>query len=370
MSLIERLSHQETIERAFATKRANLVEDHIIGEKPALIWQSSSSEPFSADVTSDSLKNAIRDGAEAIGDNGWWNNFHSYGCAPALVFDGLASSTGSEHQWVTEVHTDGHFIAACWAFPEYSDHGLSGQGIADFYTDAFRDFGYVAQRVYEALSYTGYLLCQFDREVYANCLEYYRERPLAPIGGTQHIQTSFFEFASRMGISYGLRSHIAIRASLLRLSFAQMRLRYKRLNLEVPKLLSVSFEDGEAGGDYKGSDTLDLRVTTEIAELFGPGEWTSVELAAVGYGGLKGWLANFYAGHSYKKWLPIKTLYKLTGYESHMRNFKASLRTALDKLMSEETPECSRIEKYYFSEDEKDLLVIRTAWSSNTARDE
>lgn len=153
MSLIERLSHQETIERAFATKRANLVEDHIIGEKPALIWQSSSSEPFSADVTSDSLKNAIRDGAEAIGDNGWWNNFHSYGCAPALVFDGLASSTGSEHQWVTEVHTDGHFIAACWAFPEYSDHGLSGQGIADFYTDAFRDFGYVAQRVYEALSY-------------------------------------------------------------------------------------------------------------------------------------------------------------------------------------------------------------------------
>lgn len=220
------------------------------------------------------------------------------------------------------------------------------------------------------LHLSGYLLCQFDREVYANCLEYYRERPLAPIGGTQHIQTSFFEFASRMGISYGLRSHIAIRASLLRLSFAQMRLRYKRLNLEVPKLLSVSFEDGEAGGDYKGSDTLDLRVTTEIAELFGPGEWTSVELAAVGYGGLKGWLANFYAGHSYKKWLPIKTLYKLTGYESHMRNFKASLRTALDKLMSEETPECSRIEKYYFSEDETDLLVIRTAWGANTALSE
>ncbi len=153
MSLFERLSHQETIERAFATKRANLIEEHGIGEKPALIWQCMSSEPLSADVTSDSVKIAIRDGADAIGDNGWWNSFQAYGRAPALVFDGVASSTGSEHQWVTEFHTDGHFVAACWAFPEYSDHGLSGHGIADFYTDAFRDFGYVAKQVYEATSY-------------------------------------------------------------------------------------------------------------------------------------------------------------------------------------------------------------------------
>lgn len=215
------------------------------------------------------------------------------------------------------------------------------------------------------LIFSGYLLCQFDREVYANCLDYYRERPLVPAGGTQYIRTSFYEFASRMGISYGLRSHIAIRASLLRLSFAQMRLRHNRLNLEVPKLLSVNFDDGEAAGDYKGSDVLFLRVTTDIAELFGPGNWTAVDKDAVGYSGLKGWLASFYAGHSVKRWLPLETLYAMSGYESHMRNFKASLRLALEKLKSEDTPECARIKSYSFSEDEKQLIVIRTAWSSS-----
>lgn len=218
------------------------------------------------------------------------------------------------------------------------------------------------------LTFTGYELCQFDREVYANCLDYYRERPLVPAGGAQHIRTSFFEFATRMGISYGLRSHIAIRASLLRLSAAQMRMRYNRLNLEVPKLLTVSFEDGEAGKDYKGSDVLVLRVTTDIADLFGPGEWTAVELTTVGYGGLKGWLANFYAGHSGPKWLPVEKLFEVSGYESHMRNFKAGIRNALEKLMNEDTPECSRIKSYHFSKDESKLLVIRTAWTEDASQ--
>lgn len=165
MSLLERFSQLECIERALAKKRANLIEDHNISDKPALIWQCTPTEQLVANVTLDSVKNAIRDGAEAIGDNGWWNNFHAYGRTPALVFDGIASSTGCEHQWVTEFHTDGHFIAASWAFPEYSDHSLSGHGIADFYTDAFRDFGYVAQRLYEAISYeTGlHVTCSLTR---------------------------------------------------------------------------------------------------------------------------------------------------------------------------------------------------------------
>lgn len=153
MDLFERLSHLDTIERALATKRANLIEDHSISDKPALIWQCIPAEPVSANVTLDNVKNAIQDGAEAIGSNRWWNSFQAFGRAPALVFEGLASSTGGEHKWVTEFHTDGHFIAACWDFPEYSGRGLSGHGIADFYTDAFRDFGYVAKQVYEATGY-------------------------------------------------------------------------------------------------------------------------------------------------------------------------------------------------------------------------
>ncbi|MBP4050899.1 hypothetical protein J9978_15530 [Chromobacterium violaceum] len=214
------------------------------------------------------------------------------------------------------------------------------------------------------LTFSGYELCQFDRQVYATCLDYYRARPLSPEACTHHIRTSFYEFATRMGGSYSLDSHKAIRASLLRLSFAQMRLRFNRLNLEVPKLLTVSFADGEAGEDFKGSDMLLLRVTESVAELFGPGTWTAVDKEAVGYDGLMGWLASFYASHSGPQWLPVERLHQLSGYESHMRNFKASLVRALDKLKHEKTPPCSRVSAYHFSKDGTKLMVVCTTWGT------
>lgn len=213
------------------------------------------------------------------------------------------------------------------------------------------------------LNFSGYELCQFDRQVYATCLEYYRERPLAPEESTNHIHTSFYEFAKRMGGSYSLDSHTAILASLLRLSFAQMRLRVNQRNIEVPKLLTVSFTHGKAGEeDFKGSDILLLQITESVAELFGPGAWTAVDKETLGYGGLVGWLASFYASHLGPKWLPVEGLYKLSGYESHMRNFKASLVRALNKLKHEKTPSCSQVSAYHFSKDGNTLMVIRKAW--------
>ena len=214
------------------------------------------------------------------------------------------------------------------------------------------------------LTFSGYELCQFDRQVYATCLDYYRERPLSPEECTHHIRTSFYEFATRMGGSYSLDSHKAIRASLLRLSFAQMRLRYNRMNLEVPKFLAVSFADGETGEEFKGSDMLLLRVTESVAELFGPGAWTAVDKEAVSYDGLMGWLASFYASHSGPQWLPVERLYQLSGYESHIRNFKASLVRALDKLKNEKTPTCSQVSAYHFSKDGTKLMVVCTAWGT------
>jgi hypothetical protein len=212
------------------------------------------------------------------------------------------------------------------------------------------------------LTFSGYELCQFDRQVYATCLDYYREMPLSPEESQHHIRTSFYEFTGRMGRSYGLNTHKAIRASLLRLSFAQMRMRYNRMNLELPKLLAVSFQDGESGGDFKGSDMLLLRVTVSVADLFGPGAWTAVDREAVGYDGLLGWLASFYAGHSGPHWLPVVRLYSLSGYVSHMRNFEASLVRALDKLKDEQTPLCSRVGAYHFSNDLTRLYVVRSEW--------
>jgi hypothetical protein len=213
------------------------------------------------------------------------------------------------------------------------------------------------------LTFSGYQLCQFDRHVYAACLDYYREKPLSPEDSHQYITTSFYEFAKRMGVSYGLNPHKAIRTSLLRLSFAQMRLRYAGWNLEVPKLLTVSFEDGLTSGMFKGSDIILFRVTESVAELFGPGAWTAVDKEAVGYDGLMGWLASYYAGHSAAMWLDVKWLYRLSGYESHMRNFKASLIGALERLKDERTPACSRVSTYAFTEHGSKLEVVRTVWS-------
>ncbi|MFM0543736.1 plasmid replication initiator TrfA [Paraburkholderia strydomiana] len=213
------------------------------------------------------------------------------------------------------------------------------------------------------LTFSGYELCQFDKRVYAACLDYYRDIPLSPEERGEYVSTSFYEFVKRLGNKYSLKAHRAVRASLLRLSFAQMRLRYKRMNIEVPKLLSVSFEDGDGGGDFKGSDLLMLRVSESIAELFGWGAWTALSKDAAAYDGLTGWLASFYASHSLAQWLPIKDLYRLSGYESHMRNFKSSLTNALEKLKATEVPDCSRISAYHVSKDGSRICVVRAKWA-------
>lgn len=212
------------------------------------------------------------------------------------------------------------------------------------------------------LTLSGYELCQFDRKVYATCLDYYRNMPLEPEESQLSINTSFYEFTKRMNQSYGLTSHVAIRASLLRLSFAQLRLRYKGWNIEVPKLLTVSFKDGLIGGEFKASDLIQLRITESVATLFGPGEWTAVDKEAVIYDGLKGWLASFYAGHCAPHWLTVESLQHISGYSSHIGNFRKSLCNALDRLKEEQTPLCSRVSEYKFTEDGACIMVIRTAW--------
>lgn len=213
------------------------------------------------------------------------------------------------------------------------------------------------------LTLSGYELCQFDRSVYAICLDYFRDRPLMPEDSLKHIETSFYEFITRMGKQYGVTTHKAVRASLLRLSLAQIRLRFNRWNLEVPKLLTASFEDASTTGKYMASDRMFLRVTECVADLFGPGGWTAVDKNAVGYDGLKGWLANFYAGHSAAAWLPVKTLYEISGYSSNLGNFKASLVNALEKLKDKTTPLDCRVSEYHFSSDGLKVRVILAAWT-------
>ena len=50
-------------------------------------------------------------------------------------------------------------------------------------------------------------------------------------------------------------------------------------------------------------------------------------------------------------------------YKSHIRNFRAGLVTALDKLKSEQVPEGCRVKDYHFSKDGEKLLVLRPGWT-------
>ncbi|WP_430226918.1 plasmid replication initiator TrfA [Paraburkholderia tropica] len=213
-----------------------------------------------------------------------------------------------------------------------------------------------------ALAFSGYGLCQFDRLVYSTCLDYYRAIPLCAEECLRYERTTFYEFACRMGNKYSVKAHRAIMASLLRLSFAQMRFRHKGMDIDVPELLSVKFEGGESAGKFRGSDVLLLRVTTSVAELFGLGAWTAVDNEAVRYDGLRGWLANFYAGHAHPMPLPVELLHQLCGYGSNKSNFRASLVRALEKLKDPTTPACSRVASYDFSTDGTKIYVVRSAW--------
>lgn len=216
------------------------------------------------------------------------------------------------------------------------------------------------------LTLSGYELCQFDRHVYAICLDYYREMALSPRYSSHYVKTTFYEFSRRMGLSYGLNPHKAIRASLLRLSLAKLRVRQKKLDLEIPSLLNTRFEDGSASGAFKGSDTILLQITEFVAELFGPGAWTAVDKEAARYDGVMGWLASFYSGHSDTAWLSVKSLYSISGYQSKsMSNFKASLIRALDKLKDVRTPDCCRVSGYYFTDDGAKIMVVRAAWDKS-----
>ena len=72
------------------------------------------------------------------------------------VFDGLAAYDHENGQgWMTEVHTDGHIIAGVWTFIETVVEGSKVNCVADFYADAFLDFGVLAAKLLEASGITG-----------------------------------------------------------------------------------------------------------------------------------------------------------------------------------------------------------------------
>ncbi|WP_189687736.1 hypothetical protein [Pseudorhodoferax aquiterrae] len=125
----------EMRERFFERKRLNLLDDYGLRDVPSLVWQMASEAPRSIDLFNADVAQSIRAGSATASD-GWWHGFKGPQ-GPAMVLDGLASHDKDRLAgYVTELHSDGHFLAAIWRFPEQVGRLPC---VATFYADAFMD---------------------------------------------------------------------------------------------------------------------------------------------------------------------------------------------------------------------------------------
>lgn len=215
---------------------------------------------------------------------------------------------------------------------------------------------------------TGHPLCDYDRRVFAACLNYYRdERPLSDSEEAEWVRVSYWQLAQDLKVAYGANVHRAIRESLIRLNAAHLRIRVRRQDIPMPHLIEVAFDDGYAGKDastehLRGSDLVAFRVLESMARLFGPDDWSAVsELALHGYSGLTSWLTGFYSTHAGPYAVAIADLYRFSGAVCEMREFRRRLKVALERLTGDDVPESHRVAA--FALDKTNVTVKLARWS-------
>lgn len=215
--------------------------------------------------------------------------------------------------------------------------------------------------------FTGRQLTQYDRRVFVACLEHYAHRPLSPGGElAPWVQVSFWELAQAMGNAYTLNTHIALRASLLRLEAANLRVRFGKIELPVPRLVEVAFADGYRAVEeahLKGSDKLAFRVLEQLAVLYGPTSWTAVPKPALEMKGLRGWLSGFYATHATPQQVTFEALHRLSGMGCRLNDFRTRVCAALDELKGPQAPDKLRVANYTVSPDRTAITVRLARWS-------
>lgn len=216
------------------------------------------------------------------------------------------------------------------------------------------------------ITMTGLQLSDYDRRVFAACLNYYREdRPLSSRDDQPWVKVSFWQLAKDLGVAYGANVHKAIRESLVRLNAAHLRIRIKRQDIPMPRLIDVTFDDGYQGRGtpsklLRGSDLVAFRVLESMANLFGPTDWSSVNEAAIHDGsGLLAWLAGFYSTHAKAYSVKINDLLNYSGSACDLREFHRRLKTALVKLQSEKTPPDFRVADFDWSKAEVKVNLVR-----------
>lgn len=215
------------------------------------------------------------------------------------------------------------------------------------------------------LEMTGPQLCDYDRRLFAVCLDHYRhERPLAS-HSSQWVRTTFWQLSQAMQVAYNGNVHKAIRNSLKRLHAATLRVRVGRHDLPMPRLIEVAFDDGFTGmntpdDQLKGSDLAVFRVQESMAMLFGPNDWTAVsENTLHDHEGLASWLCGFYATHAGPYELEVAKLYAYSGSKGPMAEFRKRLKKALNKLESADTAVEHRVARYAMTKDRITVHLVR-----------
>jgi hypothetical protein len=219
------------------------------------------------------------------------------------------------------------------------------------------------------LTLTGHQLCDYDRRVFAACLNHYRDdRPLVPDDTSPAwVTLTFYQFAQDLVTSYSANVHKAIRDSLIRLSAAHLRVRINRRDIPLPRLIDVAFDDGFAGQEpadcmLRGSDRVAFRIFESMANLFGPADWSAVpQPALTDYSGLASWLASFYSTHAKPYPLKVADLYRYAGVTCELREFRRMLKIALEKLKRDTANPVVRVESFELTKD--DLTVRLARWT-------
>jgi hypothetical protein len=106
-----------------------------------------------------------------------------------------------------------------------------------------------------------------------------------------------------------------------------------------------------------------FRVQREMAELFGPTDWSSVpKVAFQKYSGLPRWLSTFYSTHSKPYPLPVAQLLKLSDSTCSTSEFRRRLKVALTKLQEETTPRELRVKDFQLDPESDKLIVHLVRW--------
>ncbi len=213
---------------------------------------------------------------------------------------------------------------------------------------------------------SGPQLGDYDRRVFAACLKYHSSEPPLPIGEGHEVTTTYWQMSKALKVAYTANVHRAIRNSLARLNSTTVKVYIGKNELPATRLIDVdslteSSNQLKVDELLKGSETIIFRVPKSLAAYFGPNEWSHVsEQALHKTEGLASWLASFYSTHSKPYSLTMNEAHEFSGSTCPLFEFRRRLKSALESLQKDTTPEDFRVAKFDLTK--RSLLVRLASW--------